>query len=142
MLLGVDKLIGLRHPALTVRDLEASAAWYRDVLGMQEEPGSRSALGGMALLRLPGSGHAVGLVQHGGAAGVAAAFDSAAPGLDHLAFSVASRAELDAWEAELDRLGIAHSGIVEIPPGGILNFSDPDGIALALFWDRTRANWT
>ena len=31
---------------------------------------------------------------------------------------------------------LEHSGAVEVPPGAILNFEDPDGIALALFWDR------
>jgi hypothetical protein len=28
------------------------------------------------------------------------------------------------------------SNVIEIAPGAILNFKDPDGIALALFWDR------
>jgi hypothetical protein len=29
-----------------------------------------------------------------------------------------------------------HSGPIEVPPGEILNLKDPDGITLALFWDR------
>jgi hypothetical protein len=35
-----------------------------------------------------------------------------------------------------DDEGIEHSGVIEIPPGAILNFRDPDGVALALFWER------
>ena len=32
--------------------------------------------------------------------------------------------------------GVDHSGVIDVPPGAILNFKDPDGIGLALFWDR------
>lgn len=32
-------------------------------------------------------------------------------------------------------MGVGHGGVVELPIGAILNFEDPDGIALALFWD-------
>jgi hypothetical protein len=31
---------------------------------------------------------------------------------------------------------VAHSGPIEVPPGEILNFKGPGGIAPALFWDR------
>jgi hypothetical protein len=40
------------------------------------------------------------------------------------------------WAARLDSFGVEHSGPIEVPPGEILNLKDPDGIALALFWDR------
>ncbi len=53
-----------------------------------------------------------------------------------MAIAVPSRDELDAWLAHLDELGVAHSGAIEIPPGAIANFKDPDGIALSFFWDR------
>jgi len=76
----------------------------------------------------------LGLVQHDGAKG--AFFDPTAIGLDHVAFTVDDRAELDGWASHLDEIGVTHSGVIEIPPGAILNFKDPDGIALALFWDR------
>jgi hypothetical protein len=33
-------------------------------------------------------------------------------------------------------LEIAHSGVVEVPPGAICNVRDPDGIQLARFWSR------
>jgi glyoxylase I family protein len=57
-------------------------------------------------------------------------------GLDHLAFSVETREQLDEWAARLSAAGVEHSGVAAIAPGAILNFKDPDGISLALFWDR------
>jgi glyoxylase I family protein len=56
-----------------------------------------------------------------------------------MAFTVASRKELEHWATELTLAGVEHSGIVEIPPGAILNFKDPNGIALALFGIGTDA---
>ncbi len=32
-------------------------------------------------------------------------------------------------------VGVTHSGVIDTPRGGILNFKDPDSLALALFWD-------
>ena len=45
--------------------------------------------------------------------------------------------ELRAWATTLSTAGVIHSGVVEIPSGAILNFKDPDDIALALFRERT-----
>jgi glyoxylase I family protein len=122
------------HVALTVRDLDASAEWYMRVLGFREafrEDGEgRRAM----VLRFPVGNFSLGLVEHRSVA--QPAFDPRRPGLDHVAFNVATRADLDEWAAHLTAAGIAHSGVIDIPPGGILNFKDPDGLALALFWDR------
>ena len=60
-------------------------------------------------------------------------FDEHRPGLDHLSFGCADRAELETWAARLDELGIAHGGIVDAHYGSGLSFRDPDGIALELF---------
>ena len=57
-------------------------------------------------------------------------------GLDHFSFAVERRADLDAWAQRLDDEGVVHSGVIDVPPGAILNLKDPDGIALAIFWDR------
>jgi glyoxylase I family protein len=126
-------LTGHHHVSLTVTDLAASADWYRRVLGLveafREEAEGRRA----CVLRFAHGPFAVGLVQHGAGGGP---FDPAVTGLDHAAFAVATADELDAWTDHLTASGVAHSGPVEIPPGRILNLTDPDGIALALFWDR------
>jgi catechol-2,3-dioxygenase len=86
-------------------------------------------------VRFAGGGYSVGLVQHG-APGEGVAFDPTRIGLDHLAFVVASLDELERWAHRLEQAGVTHSGVIEIPPGAILNLVDPAGIALALFWDR------
>jgi catechol-2,3-dioxygenase len=54
-------------------------------------------------------------------------------GLDHLSFGVANRTELQAWQAMLEELGIAHGGIVDAHYGSGLSFRDPDNIALEIF---------
>jgi glyoxylase I family protein len=59
-------------------------------------------------------------------------FDEDRVGLDHLSLKVASHAELEAAAAHLDDLGIAHQPIKEIGHGFILEFRDPDNIALEL----------
>jgi len=39
--------------------------------------------------------------------------------------------------ARFDERVVTNSGLIETPFGGMLNFADLDGIALALFWERT-----
>lgn len=125
---------GFHHVALTVRSRDESAAWYASTLGFEElfreDADERRA----CVMRFPGGGHSVGLVEH--LPGDEDRFDPRRRGLDHVAFTVPSRDELERWASALTRAGVDHSGIIDIPPGAILNFKDPDGIALALFWDR------
>ena len=59
-------------------------------------------------------------------------FDENRAGLDHLAFRVSTKAELDAAAAHLDDLGVAHEPIKDIGTSHILEFRDPDNIALEL----------
>ena len=63
----------------------------------------------------------------------AAPFEERRPGLDHVAFACADRAELAAWADRLDELGIAHGGIVDAGYGSGVSFRDPDNIALEFF---------
>ncbi len=131
--LGVPSLAGLHHAALSVSDLDASIAWYKDVLGLEETFRQDSDTRRVVVMRVPGLRQTVGLVEHRGAG---AAFDPQNLGLDHLAFSVASSEELEVWLRRLDDRRVSHSGIVETPFGGMLHFRDLDGIALAFFWER------
>jgi glyoxylase I family protein len=57
-------------------------------------------------------------------------------GLDHLEFLVARQADLHEWAERLDELGIAHSGVKELPytRNAMLTFRDPDNIQLEFFW--------
>jgi glyoxylase I family protein len=59
-------------------------------------------------------------------------FDEDSAGLDHLAFRLNSKAELDSAAAHLDQLGIAHEPIKDLGVMWILEFRDPDNIALEL----------
>jgi catechol 2,3-dioxygenase-like lactoylglutathione lyase family enzyme len=132
---GNDVLGGFHHVALTVRDLDRSVAFYADVLGFVELFRENSDERRACVMRFPGGAPGVGLVQH--RPGYDVPFDPTRLGLDHVAFTVDSRDGLDHWARRLTDAGVEHSGALDIPPGAILNFKDPDGIALALFWDRT-----
>ncbi|WP_200903365.1 VOC family protein [Arthrobacter sp. RIT-PI-e] len=60
-------------------------------------------------------------------------FDENRVGLDHLAFEVEGRAVLDDAATMLESMVIGHAGVKDIGVGHILEFRDPDGIALELF---------
>jgi glyoxylase I family protein len=126
-------LLGFHHAGLSVRDLDASVDWYQRVLGLDvrfHEPGETRRA---TVMNFADGSFAVGLVEH---RGNTADFDPRHTGLDHLAFTVGSREELDAWHDRLTEAGAESSGTIDVPSGAILNFKDPDGIALALFWER------
>jgi len=128
------ELAGLHHVALTVTDRDVSAAWYAQVLGMvelfREEGDERRA----CVMRFPDGHYSVGLVEHRPSDG--APFSPRHVGLDHVAFTVPSRQALEEWAGHLEAEGVTHSGVTDIPAGAILNLKDPDGISLAIFWDR------
>lgn len=118
----------ITHVALTVSNLGASIAWYSRLFGSdpvleQDENSFRSAVWLEPL---------IGLHQH--VEPTEGTFDEKRPGLDHVAFGVNARSELDAWEKRLDDLKIRHGGIVDAPYGSGLSFRDDDGIALEFFW--------
>ena len=125
------KLPGVAHIALTVNDLAVSVPWYRRLLGsdpvMDEDTGAYHH----TVFVLPGR-VVLSLHQFPGGGGPDR-FDEHRVGLDHLSFGVANRAELEAWQARLEQLGIRHGGIVDAHFGSALSFRDPDNIALE-FW--------
>jgi glyoxylase I family protein len=127
-------LAGIHHVALTVANRDASATWYASTLGFEELFREDAADRKACVMRFPTGGYSVGLVEHGSVEDHR--FDARRRGLDHLAFTVGSREQLESWADHLSTVGVQHPGVVDIAPGAILNFNDPDGIALALFWDR------
>ena len=126
-------LTGFHHLALTVRDLDISASWYEalfDVEPVMDEPGEQRRA---RVYRLSGTNVMLGLTEHRSNDG--SPFRPDRTGLDHAAFSVGSRADVDAWAERLDAAEVAHSGRIDIPTGAILNFADPDGVALSIFYE-------
>ena len=120
----------ITHVAVTVTDLATSEAWYTRVLGvtpvLDEDTGPFRhivyALGN-TLFGLHGFPDLTSKDP----------FDERKPGLDHVSFGCASRAELTEWAARLDALGVAHGEIKDAGYGSGLSFRDPDNIALELF---------
>jgi catechol 2,3-dioxygenase-like lactoylglutathione lyase family enzyme len=120
----------IAHVAVTVSDLARSEAWYTKVLGA--EPVLDEDTGPFRHIVYSVGGTLLGL--HGFPdLHSTEAFDERRPGLDHVAFGVASRAELEAWARRLDELGVAHGGIVDAHYGSGVSFRDPDNIALEIF---------
>lgn len=121
----------ITHVAVTVSDLDASAAWYERLFDAQ--PALDEDAGGFYhKVYALGGGTLFGLHTHPAGAGDKE-FDVLRPGLDHVAFGCANRADLERWQAKLDELGIDHGGIVDAHYGSGLSFKDPDGTALEFF---------
>jgi catechol-2,3-dioxygenase len=122
----------LNHVAVTVRDIEISGPWYRNLLGADPILDERTDAGFRHQVWMLDGGTVFGIHQHDRAA-PDEKFSELRVGLDHVGFSCASHAELENWVRRLGELGIEHGGIVDAPYGSGLSFRDPDGIALELF---------
>jgi glyoxylase I family protein len=130
---------GFHHFSATVSDVEASVDWYQRVLGLQRLPAPFPHYGsektGHAIVLMDAdAGIAIGLHHHDGNDGQP--FDETRTGLDHIAMSVPDRADLDAWAARLDSLGVPHNGVNDTHdpiPYSALVFRDPDNIQLEFF---------
>jgi len=140
---GVIK--GIHHLGLTVRDAEASAEWYVEVLGFRRV-GEHQALDGAfrkVFLRHDNLPSRIGMTEH--RAGSKDVFDETRIGLDHLSFGVTDRGELDAWVARLEAADAEYSRIAtanSIPGAAVVVFRDPDNIQLEVFFDPAWAEPT
>jgi glyoxylase I family protein len=122
----------LTHVAVTVRDLAVSTPWYRTLIGADPVLDEDTDAGFHHAVFALGNGTLLGLHQHP-QPGSDTQYSEFNPGLDHIAFGCASRAELEKWQGRLDDLGVQHGGIVDAHYGSGLSFRDPDGIALEFF---------
>jgi glyoxylase I family protein len=95
------RIVGASHVSFSVTDFDRSLTWYHDVLGaevMFAEPGEDRRA---ALLTFPGTTLLVGLGQfHSRGEGD---FDPTRTGLDHFAFAVETRDDLDRCDDHFDR---------------------------------------
>ena len=125
---------GVSHLGLSVADLERSIRFYCDVLGAQPlQPATDSDRGAFRMAVVMFGATALDLCQHAGNGGEG--FLPARTGLDHLAFTASSQAEIEAWARWLDDNGIARSEIRDAQgAGAIFDFLDPDGIQLEFFF--------
>lgn len=116
-------LIGLRHVAIWIQDMDRSLAFYRDVLGFrlewQPDPDNSYLTSGtdnVALHRLSGERPA------------------GTQTLDHIGLAVREADQVDGWAEYLESSGVA---VVQEPRthrdgARSLYFRDPDGILIQL----------
>lgn len=124
-------ITGAHHVAFTVRDADRSAQWYGDLRGMQVVLKGDDEAVRFRVLAHPDSGWVIGVRQYPGRE--EGAFDEFRTGLDHFAFGVSSRAELESWELRLREAGIAFTPVADSPIGPVVVFRDPDNIQLEFF---------
>jgi glyoxylase I family protein len=130
----------IHHLRLTVTDLARSRWFYTSLLGFDvaveypppDDPAAAETFkilfGGVVMVR---GNLLLGLRPM---APSSDRFNPDRVGLDHLSFSVESRADLDRAVQLLDEAGVTHGDITALSSFGIdvLSFEDPDGVQLEL----------
>ena len=134
----MPKFAAVSHIDLSVSDVERSASWYCDVLGLRRLRRADLDNRIMIVLRHEETGLIIGLNQH--QVQNADRFDERSPGLDHIGFGVPERDDLDRWQSRLAEAGVEHSPVQDSPSGSgaALVFRDPDNIQLEFWWTRPR----
>ena len=128
-------LHGFSHVSLSVADIVVSAAFYEDLFGFSVIDRVDEADFVEWILEHP-SEMLLCLQQHRSHS--VGAFDPTTVGLDHLAFAVSTREQLDNWARRLDARNVAYTPIVDMQSyGAVLCLRDPDDIQLELHWRQT-----
>ena len=122
---------GIHHVNLTVADVEASAEWYLRLLGPADVI-RREAPGWRRIRMAWPSGIVIGVTAHHGTP-PGDGFDHARIGLDHVGLGCSSEADVRAWAARLDELGMTHGPVEVVPYGWAVTARDPDGIPVEFF---------
>lgn len=126
----------IAHVRLTVTDIERSRQFYESVFGwpvlLEVPDNADEATRSQLSFLFGGVIYDLGGTLLGLRPVAAGRFDENRVGLDHIAFRLTTRDELDSAAAHLDDLGVAHEPIKDIGPSYILEFRDPDNIALEL----------
>jgi glyoxylase I family protein len=131
----------LHHLALTVTNVDTSVPWYESVFGVQFRMDVPHPGGVGKLLADDSRRLVIVLHRHDGNDGTR--FRETTTGLDHVGFTIPSRADLEAWQDHLESNGVVRakvadkaltqSPIADEPYGSVLVFRDPDNIQLELF---------
>lgn len=127
MSLPSDAHIG--QVSLTVRDLQRSLLFYRDVLGFVElGPGRLGPVGGRVLIELHEQKDAIAKPRR-------------SSGLYHFAILVPSRAALGRSLRRLAEKRWQMSGAADHLVSEALYLDDPDGLGIEIYRDRPRETW-
>lgn len=120
------------HTSFSVRDAEASARWWAELLDLVEiDRTAGDGWHGIVLMHAP-TRTIIEFQQHDANRGEV--FDPRRTGFDHMGFKVDQRADLDEWLARFKQLGVRHSPIAERDYGAVVTFKDPDGIQFEMFF--------
>jgi catechol 2,3-dioxygenase-like lactoylglutathione lyase family enzyme len=122
-------ITGVSHIEFLVSDLEASSAWYQQVVGLVELPNRPPGRRSLELTPAAG-GFRLGLTEKRPAEGQGM--------FRHLAISLESMDVLTGWVAHLDAAAVAHTPIKENPyrPGVFsIDVFDPDGHEIELIFE-------
>ena len=133
--------VSTHHVALTVTDLGVSVPWYEQVfgIGFKMDAPHQGGLGKV----LADDAWQLMIVLHRHDAADTSTFRETRTGLDHVGYSVPTRADLEDWQSHLERCGVVRataadraltqSPIADEAYGSVLVFRDPDNIQLELF---------
>lgn len=130
-------LAGYHHLGITVRDIDASEAWYSRTFGLVRAFVEKhdNDTGYAVVMTRPGTPFFLGLDHHHEAD--RQEFDPRRTGLDHFALAVTSPDEVKSWAAHLDSLGVEHEPVLELDdpmPLALVLLRDPDGIVIEIVW--------
>lgn len=124
------------HIRLTVTDIERSRRFYESVFGWpvaaEVPPDADASIRDRFAFLFGGVLYQVGDQIFGLRPAATDRFDEDRVGLDHVSFAVDSLDDLEEAAIMLDQQGVAHGPIKDIGEGFILEFRDPDNIALEL----------
>ena len=124
------------HVVLRVRDVDASSAFYCDVLGLREVARGDFGEGTMAFLSTGDNHHDLALVQGDPNA------ERPSIGLHHFAFKIGDDiSQLAAAKSELEAKGVAIHAAFDFRVSKALIVSDPDDNAVELYVDSHPEEW-
>jgi len=122
---------GIRHVGLRARNPEASAEFYRDVLGMEIVGGSAPdhPLGATAFLssRPDEESHEIALFAN--------------PIFAHIAFKVSSLGEFRSFHARVEEKNIPIKFVFNHRVSFAFYFDDPDGNLIEVYWPTGDLSW-
>lgn len=136
MTFTADPATRVGHIHLKVSDLDRAVAFYRDVLGFEEQQRFGTSA---AFMSAGGYHHHLGLNTWDSRGGQPPARGTT--GLYHVAFLYPDRAALGRAVAQILRSGVALQGAADHGVSEAVYFSDPDGNGIELYRDRDPADW-